>query len=432
MKLTAESTVFNDDKVQEKFAELVVDADGIRTEVSKKVGNTEVISRINQSAESVKIQASKVEVDGTLIVGKSTVDAAEAEARKHADNYVTYVSVSDGIKVHSLNDTSNYIQINSSGSNIVKGGDSVAFYGESARVGKSSTGHIEIHGGAQGGGLQVYEASGSVLANIGYGNGNAESGTAIAPYFTFGTRKSGSETGNYSVAEGFNCVASKAYSHAEGFQTSALAVGAHAEGSNTEARSIDDHAEGADSVASGGWSHAEGYGTTASQAGSHAEGYSTTASGAYSHAGGMHTIASGTAQTVIGLYNQANTSSLFIIGSGSSSARKNVFEVSSNGYVAVNGTVVHSSDRRLKEHLSYVGDEAVEFINSLKPAHYIKDGEKHVGFYAQDVAEVDKWGCMVGEELNGYMTLGYTELIAPLVAYVQRLEKRIEELERSK
>lgn len=32
--------------------------------------------------------------------------------------------------------------------------------------------------------------------------------------------------------------------------------------------------------------------------------------------------------------------------------------------------------------------------------------------------------------MNGYMTLGYTELIAPLVAYVQKLEARIEELER--
>ena len=63
MKLTAESTVFNDEKVQNKFSELVVDADGIRTEVSKKVGNEEVISRINQSAESVKIQAKKVSWD---------------------------------------------------------------------------------------------------------------------------------------------------------------------------------------------------------------------------------------------------------------------------------------------------------------------------------------------------------------------------------
>jgi hypothetical protein len=34
--------------------------------------------------------------------------------------------------------------------------------------------------------------------------------------------------------------------------------------------------------------------------------------------------------------------------------------------------------------------------------------------------------------MNGYMTLGYIELFAPLVAYVQRLEKRIKELEGDK
>lgn len=66
MKLTAESTVFNDEKVQSKFSELIVDADGIRTEVGKKVGNDEVISRIRQSAEDVKIQASKIEIDGVI------------------------------------------------------------------------------------------------------------------------------------------------------------------------------------------------------------------------------------------------------------------------------------------------------------------------------------------------------------------------------
>ena len=66
MKLQAETTVFNDEKVQSKFSELIVDADGIRTEVGRKVGNDEVISRINQSAESVSIQANKINIDGVI------------------------------------------------------------------------------------------------------------------------------------------------------------------------------------------------------------------------------------------------------------------------------------------------------------------------------------------------------------------------------
>lgn len=66
MQLESSVTLFDDEKVESKFAELIVDADGIRTEVSKKVGNNEVISRIRQSAESVKIQASKIEIDGVI------------------------------------------------------------------------------------------------------------------------------------------------------------------------------------------------------------------------------------------------------------------------------------------------------------------------------------------------------------------------------
>lgn len=48
-------------------AELKVTADGISSEVSKKVGNNEIISKINQSAETVKIQASKVEITGDAV-----------------------------------------------------------------------------------------------------------------------------------------------------------------------------------------------------------------------------------------------------------------------------------------------------------------------------------------------------------------------------
>ena len=49
------------------LAALKVTASEISSTVSKKVGNNEVISKINQSAESVKISASKVNVEGAAI-----------------------------------------------------------------------------------------------------------------------------------------------------------------------------------------------------------------------------------------------------------------------------------------------------------------------------------------------------------------------------
>ena len=84
------------------------------------------------------------------------------------------------------------------------------------------------------------------------------------------------------------------------------------------------------------------------------------------------------------------------------------------------------SDRRLKEHVEYLDGD---LIRNLTPVHYIRDGQDEYGFYAQDVAKYDD--VLVGED-NGYMTLNYRGLIAPLVAYVQHLEKRIEELEKEK
>src|SRR5699024_12191515 len=42
----------------------------IKTTVSKKVGNNEIISRINQSAESVSISASKINLSGYVTIGK--------------------------------------------------------------------------------------------------------------------------------------------------------------------------------------------------------------------------------------------------------------------------------------------------------------------------------------------------------------------------
>lgn len=150
----------------------------------------------------------------------------------------------------------------------------------------------------------------------------------------------------------------------------------------------------------------------------------------FANAFGQGLIIGAEHQTVLGKYNTRQTNALFVIGKGSnSSTRSDAAVVTPIGNMTIAGRLTQSSDRRLKEHIAYLGEDADEFIRNLKPAYYIKDDAKHVGFYAQDVEEADKWGCMVGE-MNGYKTLGYTELIAPLVAYCQHLEKRIEELEK--
>lgn len=151
--------------------------------------------------------------------------------------------------------------------------------------------------------------------------------------------------------------------------------------------------------------------------------------GAFSFLVGDHTISNENIQLIAGKYNAVATDVVFAIGNGSAdNGRSNALVVNWNGKMTIAGTLTQSSDKRLKEHKAYLGDDAVEFINKLKPVYYLKDNEPHLGFYAQDIEKVDSWNCMVGE-MNGYKTLGYTEIIAPLVAYCQHLEERIKQLE---
>lgn len=206
-------------------------------------------------------------------------------------------------------------------------------------------------------GMQIYSRDSNnnlvQLANIGYDIGTSQSGTDIAPYYTFGVRKttttaySSSSTynvgdmcvyddktyvcvynittpepwnanhwvyyiGNYSCAEGNSTTASGYVSHAEGKSTIASGSSSHAEGNSTIASESASHAEGYGTIASGARSHAEGIWATASGAYSHAEGYGTTASGQQSHAEGWDTTASGArshaegyATTTSGWYSHA-------------------------------------------------------------------------------------------------------------------------------
>lgn len=204
------------------------------------------------------------------------------------EEHKTYITRIDdaGIRIHPSNTMNNSVVINADGMEIFKGGTtdpySVAKYGDTVRIGKEASGHTTIASS----GMKVYGSDGAVeLANIGYGIGTAQTGTADAPYCTLGTRPSGSTIGNYSFASGYNVTASGYVSHAEGL--------------------------------------------------------GTTASGYASHAGGNNTIASALSQTAIGMYNLEDALSLFIVGNGSSSERKNAFAVRKTGILEAENVMAY-------------------------------------------------------------------------------------------
>ena len=222
------------------------------------------------------------------------------DAAKTATNYLTF-DANTGLDI-GYSGTSAKTRIKGDGVEVFDGdGDSAAFFGTqnnapTSRVGYAGSGHSVIDAD----GMRIFAGDGTTqLANIGYGEGASQSGTATAPFYTFGTRASfGGITncGNYSVAEGENTTARGYCSHAEGNYTYATGTSSHAEGGSTVASGQDSHAEG-------------GSATTASGAGSHAEGWNTNAIGAFSHTQNNSTIASKESQTALGTYNVEDTAS---------------------------------------------------------------------------------------------------------------------------
>ena len=109
--------------------------------------------------------------------------------------------------------------------------------------------------------------------------------TASAPYFTFGTRASGT-----------------------------VGIGSSTFGSMNKAQGIYATAEGDITVADGFASHAEGSQCEAYGAHSHAEGNSCVAKGEDSHAGGNNSLANGPYTFAHGLYAKATTRGAFACG----------------------------------------------------------------------------------------------------------------------
>ena len=245
--------------------------------------------------------------------------------------YITAID-SSGIKVHAENNVnSNYAKIDSSGMEVYKGGNSVAVYGDTARVGKSATRHIEIGNG----GLQVYSDTSTVMAHLGYGEGRTENGTAQNPYYTLGKRLSSAPTysssntylqGQVCEHNGTLYVCQEDINPPEAWNAShwiTPIIGNYS------------LAEGVDNVAVAKSSHAEGEDTVAMGWCSHAEGSFTIASGINSHAQNEGTLAVYTNQTAIGSYNACNDTA-FEIGNGSSEiSRSNAFEVDWDGNVNI-------------------------------------------------------------------------------------------------
>lgn len=203
--------------------------------------------------------------------------------------------------------TGNGTQYTSAGTYIIDSNDAVvAFFG--------STGMDILHGS-------------SAIAHLGYGLGNAKSGTANAPYYTLGGRVHGSSIGNYSFVAGPNASAS-------GF-------GSVAFGEESSSSGDCSFVAGADVAASGDYSVALGVSCAASAEAAVALNDTTHARSA--------------SQTVIGRCNidDTNDAYAFIIGNGNLNASpiepSNAFTVAWSGDVEAAGDITDGSGNTLSD-----------------------------------------------------------------------------------
>ena len=334
--------------------------DGITSEVSKKVGDTEIISKINQSAEQVSINADKINFTGSATFTNAVnANSTVSTASKNASSALSTANSASQTASEAAKAASN---ASSTATNLSKGlsDGTTQIDGDCIKTGTVSFGtesYINKNGQFRVG--PMYSSGGTQDSRGYYGNQDVYFDKAIMVNY-------GLEIyGNNDSAEGISYI---------------------------------DFHSGSDV---------------------------TTGDSLYDYTGRLQN------------YLAPNGNSAFTFSGSKTVAGTTVGTCT----VAVNGTLVHSSDRRLKEKIVPLKEEkAIDFLMALEPVsyRYSADAEQniHHGFIYQDakkVVEDQSLGKLAflqeyrGMDKEIYGALGYEELIADLIKVVQRHERMLKE-----
>ena len=278
-------------------------------------------------APSIPTKVSQLSNDSSYATTTQTNNAA-----KSASDYITKVD-NNGIRVHAVNNnTSNYSLINASGLDVYKGGNSVAKFGDTTRIGYASTEHVNITNKkfalANSNNYEYVsfvdkrDSNGRCTATVEIYTLSSISFYVLEPYLVnysefvsmSSIKVNGTAITNYTIENSSNNVkvnfgnyvsvdslvsftfvttserAARQYTIGSRSSTSDL-LSSIALGINVKSSGFASLASGYNTVASRTASHSEGYETKANGLSSHAEGRATNAIGSYSHAEGHQTYA---------------------------------------------------------------------------------------------------------------------------------------------
>lgn len=408
--------------------------DGITSEVSKKVGDAEIISKINQSAEEVSINADKIKFEGSTsfssaIKSDSTVSGLSnslSETQKSvstlkqtADNISSEVSkkVGNNEIISKINQSAEQVSINANKINFTGSATFTNAVNTNSTVSTASKNASSALSTANSASQKASEAAkaasnaSSTATNLskGLSDGTTQiDGDCIKTgTVSFGTESYINKNGQFRVGPMYSSGGTQDsrgyYGNQDVCFDKAIMVnyGLEIYGNNDSAEGISyiDFHSGSDV---------------------------TTGDSLYDYTGRLQN------------YLAPNGNSAFTF-SGSKTVAGTIVGTCT---VAVNGTLVHSSDRRLKEKIVPLKEEkAIDFLMALEPVsyQYSADAEQNVhhGFIYQDakkVVEDQSLGKLAflqeyrGMDKEIYGALGYEELIADLIKVVQRHEQILQNL----
>ena len=408
--------------------------DGITSEVSKKVGDAEIISKINQSAEQVSINADKIKFEGSTsfssaIKSDSTVSGLSSSLsetqksvstlKQTADNISSEVSkkVGNNEIISKINQSAEQVSINANKINFTGSATFTNAVNANSTVSTASKNASSALSTANSASQKASEAAkaasnaSSTATNLskGLSDGTTQiDGDCIKTgTVSFGTESYINKNGQFRVGPMYSSGGTQDsrgyYGNQDVCFDKAIMVnyGLEIYGNNDSAEGISyiDFHSGSDV---------------------------TTGDSLYDYTGRLQN------------YLAPNGNSAFTF-SGSKTVTGTTVGTCT---VAVNGTLVHSSDRRLKEKIVPLKEEkAIDFLMALEPVsyQYSADAEQniHHGFIYQDakkVVEDQSLGKLAflqeyrGMDKEIYGALGYEELIADLIKVVQRHEQILQNL----
>ena len=408
--------------------------DGISSEVSKKVGDAEIISKINQSAEEVSINADKIRFEGSTSfssaiksdstvsgLSKSLTEATKSVStlKQTADNISSEVSkkVGNNEIISKINQSAEEVSINADKINFTGSATFTNAVNANSTVSTASKNASSALSTANSASKTASEAAkaasnaSSTATNLskGLSDGTTQiDGDCIKTgTVSFGTESYINKNGQFRVGPMYS---SGGIQDSRGYygdqdvcfdKAIMINYGLEIYGNNDSAEGISyiDFHSGSDV---------------------------TTGDSLYDYTGRLQN------------YLAPNGNSAFTF-SGSKTVTGTTVGTCT---VAVNGTLVHSSDRRLKEKIVPLKEEkAIDFLMALEPVSYkySADAEQniHHGFIYQDakkVVEDQSLGKLAflqeyrGMDKEIYGALGYEELIADLIKVVQCHEQILQNL----